>query len=226
MLLRAAPRLLAQITVDKPLGLTLADKKGNDGGVVVASVSGGGNAAKAGLKAGDTVLYTSSFFGDELWPADKASFTRTAINAKQNDVDFIILRGKQADEVNVKRLKARPSPPRFGRKLTAAQKARATHICLDWCVPQARARTCCSRWLPCICPATVLRVAVLSSRSFVLTCSLLCVARRAPFAADLSTSRHKTSPSCPVSGGTPGRARCRMPMSIFRNPRFMLSCSV
>jgi rubrerythrin len=28
-------------------------------------------------------------------------------------------------------LKARPSPPRFGRKLTAAQKARATHICLD-----------------------------------------------------------------------------------------------
>ena len=31
----------------------------------------------------------------------------------------------------MKRLKARPSPPRFGRKLTAAQKARATHICLD-----------------------------------------------------------------------------------------------
>jgi hypothetical protein len=178
--------------VDKPLGLTLADKKGSEGGVVVASVSGGGNAAKAGLKVGDTVLYTSSFFGDELWPADKAAFTRTAINAKQNDVDFVILRGnflraapaasllrllawvpaaalsrsacagvtgckgrtcrddgdarafltlvpccvathagKAADEINVKRLKARPSPPRFGRKLTEAQKARATHICLD-----------------------------------------------------------------------------------------------
>jgi len=59
------------------------------------------------------------------------AFSKTAINAKQNDVDFIILRGKAGDEINVKRLKARPSPPRFGRKLTAAQKARATHICLD-----------------------------------------------------------------------------------------------
>ena len=43
----------------------------------------------------------------------------------------IIIRGTAASEVNVKRLKARPSPPRFGRKLTAAQKARATHVCLD-----------------------------------------------------------------------------------------------
>ncbi|KAG4921584.1 hypothetical protein JHK86_050397 [Glycine max] len=31
-------------------------------------VDGGGNAARAGLKAGDQVLYTSSFYGDELWP--------------------------------------------------------------------------------------------------------------------------------------------------------------
>lgn len=91
----------------------------------------GGNAAKAGLKSGDTVLYTSSWFGDELWPADKLAFTKTAINAKANEVDFVVLRGKAGDEVNVKRLKARPSPPRFGRKLTAQQKARATHICLD-----------------------------------------------------------------------------------------------
>ncbi|KAG5094868.1 hypothetical protein JHK84_050456 [Glycine max] len=30
-------------------------------------VDGGGNAARAGLKAGDQVLYTSSFYGDELW---------------------------------------------------------------------------------------------------------------------------------------------------------------
>lgn len=49
----------------------------------------------------------------------------------QNDVDFVILRGKAGDEIDVKRLKSRPSPPRFGRKLTAQQKARATHICLD-----------------------------------------------------------------------------------------------
>jgi len=35
-------------------------------------VQPGGNAAKAGLKSGDTVLYTSSFFGDELWCAHSA----------------------------------------------------------------------------------------------------------------------------------------------------------
>ena len=106
----------------------------------------GGNASKAGLKSGDTVLYTSSFFGDELWPADKLAFTKTAINAKQNDVDFIVLRGKAGDEINVKRLKARPSPPRFGRKLSAQQKARATHICLDCgCVLRTPVDACSSR---------------------------------------------------------------------------------
>ena len=76
--------------MDKPLGVTIADKKGGEGGVVITGATG--NAAKAGLKVGDTVLYTSSFFGDELWPADKAAFTRTAINAKQNDVDFVSAR--------------------------------------------------------------------------------------------------------------------------------------
>ena len=60
-----------------------------------------------------------------------STHTTPAINAKQNDVDFVILRGKAGEEIDVKRLKARPSPPRFGRKLTAAQKSRATHICLD-----------------------------------------------------------------------------------------------
>ena len=64
-------------------------------------------------------------------PSDKLAFTRTAINACPNSVDFIVVRGKGADDVNVKRLPKRPSPPRFGRKLTAQQKARATHICLD-----------------------------------------------------------------------------------------------
>lgn len=34
-------------------------------------------------------------------------------------------------EVNVKRLPKKPTPPRFGRKLTAQQRERATHICLD-----------------------------------------------------------------------------------------------
>ncbi|XVE62231.1 hypothetical protein DITRI_Ditri06bG0101300 [Diplodiscus trichospermus] len=112
--------------VDKPLGLTLGQKQG--GGVVITAVDGGGNAAKAGLKAGDQVLYTSSFFGDELWPADKLGFTKTAIQAKPDSVYFVVNRGA---EVDVKRLTKRPAPPRFGRKLTEAQKARATHICLD-----------------------------------------------------------------------------------------------
>ncbi|KAI4378111.1 hypothetical protein MLD38_015639 [Melastoma candidum] len=115
-----------EVEVDKPLGLTLGQKPG--GGVVISAVEGGGNAARAGLKAGDQVLYTSSFFGDELWPADKLGFTKTAIQAKPDSVYFVVSRGA---EVDVKRLPKRPAPPRFGTKLTEAQKARATHICLD-----------------------------------------------------------------------------------------------
>lgn len=115
-----------EVEVDKPLGLTLGSKPG--GGVVITGVENGGNAAKAGLKAGDQVVYTSSFFGDELWPADKLGFTKTAIQAKPDSVYFVVSRGA---DVDVKRLPKRPAPPRFGRKLSEAQKARATHICLD-----------------------------------------------------------------------------------------------
>ncbi|KAK4433203.1 hypothetical protein Salat_1082500 [Sesamum alatum] len=115
-----------EVEVDKPLGLTLGQKQG--GGVVITAVENGGNAARAGLKAGDQVLYTSSFFGDELWPADKLGFTKTAIQAKPDSVYFVVSRGA---EVDVKKLPKRPAPPAFGRKLTEAQKARATHICLD-----------------------------------------------------------------------------------------------
>ncbi|PQM41253.1 uncharacterized protein Pyn_13350 [Prunus yedoensis var. nudiflora] len=113
--------------VDKPLGLTLGQKPG--GGVTITAVDGGGNAAKSGLKVGDQVIYTSSFFGDELWPADKLGFTKTAIQAKPDSVYFVVSRG--GAPVDVKRLPKRPAPPRFGRKLTETQKARATHICID-----------------------------------------------------------------------------------------------
>nr|BAK07366.1 predicted protein [Hordeum vulgare subsp. vulgare] len=92
-------------------------------------VESGGNAARAGLKSGDQVLYTSSFFGDELWPADKLGFTKTAIQAKPDSVYFVVSRG--GGDIDVKRLPKRPAPPRFGRKLSDSQKARATHICLD-----------------------------------------------------------------------------------------------
>ncbi|KAG6499612.1 hypothetical protein ZIOFF_039402 [Zingiber officinale] len=56
------------------------------------AVDSGGNAAKAGLRDGDQVLYTSSFFGDELWPADKLGFTKTAIQAKPDSVYFVVNR--------------------------------------------------------------------------------------------------------------------------------------
>nr|KAJ0194386.1 hypothetical protein LSAT_V11C800390060 [Lactuca sativa] len=78
-----------EVEVDKPLGLTLGPKPGAGGGVVITGVEGGGNAAKAGLKAGDQVIYTSSFFGDELWPADKLGFTKTAIQAVPDSVYFV-----------------------------------------------------------------------------------------------------------------------------------------
>uniref|UniRef100_A0A453RWM7 PDZ domain-containing protein n=1 Tax=Aegilops tauschii subsp. strangulata TaxID=200361 RepID=A0A453RWM7_AEGTS len=80
-----------EVEVDKPLGLTLGQKSG--GGVVITGVESGGNAARAGLKSGDQVLYTSSFFGDELWPADKLGFTKTAIQAKPDSVYFVVSRG-------------------------------------------------------------------------------------------------------------------------------------
>lgn len=38
------------------------------------------------------MLYTSSFFGDELWPADKLGFTKTAIQAKPDSVYFVVNR--------------------------------------------------------------------------------------------------------------------------------------
>ncbi|KAJ8554200.1 hypothetical protein K7X08_024878 [Anisodus acutangulus] len=123
---KAAAAKNIEVEVDKPLGLTLGPKQG--GGVVITGVEGGGNAARAGLKVGDQVVYTSSFFGDELWPADKLGFTKTAIQAKPDSVYFVVSRGVNVD---VKRLPKRPAPPQFGRKLTDAQKARATHICLD-----------------------------------------------------------------------------------------------
>ena len=114
--------------MEKPLGLTLAAGKTAQGGLVVKSASG--NAAKAGISPGDTVIYTSSFFGDELWPSDKLDFTRSAINAAPSPVTIVVVKGENTT-VDVKRLPKRPAPPRFGRKLTAAQKERATHICVD-----------------------------------------------------------------------------------------------
>lgn len=54
-----APPRPSQVEVEKPLGLTLEGRKPY--GVKVKSAKG--NAALAGIKPGDTVIYTSSFFG-------------------------------------------------------------------------------------------------------------------------------------------------------------------
>lgn len=48
-----------------------------------------GNAAKSGISVGDTIIYTSSFFGDELWPADKLGFARSALSAAPSPVCLV-----------------------------------------------------------------------------------------------------------------------------------------
>ncbi|KAL2349410.1 hypothetical protein Fmac_003410 [Flemingia macrophylla] len=136
-----------EVEVDKPLGLTLGQKSG--GGVVITAVDGGGNAAKAGLKTGDQVLYTSSFFGDELWPADKLGFTKTAIQAKPDSVYFVVNRFsvllstfvsfcyplKIASQYMVQLSDQHPTHQSIARGTTFSEsrenEARATHICLD-----------------------------------------------------------------------------------------------
>lgn len=64
------------------------------------------------------------------WPTDDLNFTRSALAAAPSPVVLVYVKGENTS-VNVKRLPKKPAPPRFGRKLTAAQKALATHICVD-----------------------------------------------------------------------------------------------
>ena len=89
-----------------------------------------GNAAKAGIQSGDTIIYTSSYFGDELWPADKLAFAQIAMQRAPSPVTLVYVRGENTS-IDVKRLNKKPAPPRFGRTLNSKQKERATHICVD-----------------------------------------------------------------------------------------------
>eukprot|EP00197_Chlamydomonas_leiostraca_P013639 CAMPEP_0202860668 /NCGR_PEP_ID=MMETSP1391-20130828/2301_1 /ASSEMBLY_ACC=CAM_ASM_000867 /TAXON_ID=1034604 /ORGANISM="Chlamydomonas leiostraca, Strain SAG 11-49" /LENGTH=260 /DNA_ID=CAMNT_0049539887 /DNA_START=23 /DNA_END=805 /DNA_ORIENTATION=- len=127
---QAAAKNQQQITVDvdKPLGLQLEQSNAPGGGLRVKSATG--NAAKAGIKTGDTIIMTSSFFGDELWAADKLSFTNSAVQAAPSPIAIVYVKGENTS-INVKRLGKRAAPARFGRKLTEGQKANATHICVD-----------------------------------------------------------------------------------------------
>jgi hypothetical protein len=70
--------------------LKLKESKAKGGGLVVEGVSG--NAAKSGIKPGDTIIYASSWFGDELWPTDKLSFTISAIQRAPSPVAFVYVR--------------------------------------------------------------------------------------------------------------------------------------
>jgi len=117
-----------QVEIDKPLGLRFRQSKSPGGGLEVTGANG--NAAKAGIKVGDTVIFTSSFFGDELWPADKLAFVNTTLQRAPSPVCIIYTQGENLD-YDVKRMPNKPAPKRFGKGLTAAQKERATHICID-----------------------------------------------------------------------------------------------
>merc|ERR550514_927887 len=117
-----------QVEIDKPTGLRLRQSRASGGGLEVAGSTG--NAAKAGIKTGDTVVLTSSFFGDELWPSDKLGFTQSALEACPSPAIIVYVKGSN-ETVNVKNLSPKPAPPRFGRRLTAEQKTMATHICID-----------------------------------------------------------------------------------------------
>lgn len=75
--------------MDKPLGLKFRQSRSEGGGLLVTEASG--NASKAGIKSGDTIIYTSSYFGDELWPADKLGFSKSAIERVFNFFYFNII---------------------------------------------------------------------------------------------------------------------------------------
>merc|ERR550514_1513282 len=117
-----------QVEIDKPTGLRLRQSKAPGGGLEV--IRSTGNAAKTGIKNGDTVVLTSSFFGDELWPSDKLGFTQSALEACPSPAVIVYVEGSN-ETVKVKNLSPKPAPRRFGRKLTNKQKALATQICID-----------------------------------------------------------------------------------------------
>jgi hypothetical protein len=63
----------------------------------------------AGIKPGDTIIYTSSWFGDELWPADSPNFVNTALERAPSPVYITYVRGENSD-IQVKRYQLLPRP--------------------------------------------------------------------------------------------------------------------
>lgn len=62
------------------------------GALVLGVQNVGGNASKSGIQKGDTVIYASSFFGDELWPTDSKGLTNSAISAAPSPVALVYVR--------------------------------------------------------------------------------------------------------------------------------------
>lgn len=63
-------------------------------------------------------------------PTSQQSFARSAIQAAPSPITLVLVKGENTS-VDVKRLVKKSAPPRFGRRLSATEKERATHICLD-----------------------------------------------------------------------------------------------
>merc|ERR1711920_922750 len=127
MILRNASKITIQqqfqVEIEKPTGLKLRQSRALAGGLNVVFSSG--NAAKADIKVGDTIVFTSSFFGDELWPSDKLGFTQSALEACPSPAVIVFVKGSNSS-VNVRNLGIKPAPRRFGRKLTSEQKENAS----------------------------------------------------------------------------------------------------
>lgn len=86
-IIRVDTLIMLPLIVFCACSLKLKESKAKGGGLVVEGVSG--NAAKSGIKPGDTIIYASSWFGDELWPTDKLSFTISAIQRAPSPVAFV-----------------------------------------------------------------------------------------------------------------------------------------
>ncbi|XBI00435.1 hypothetical protein VPH35_129463 [Triticum aestivum] len=109
-----------EVEVDKPLGLTLGQKSG--GGVVITEgmqqEQGSSRVTKCSIQAASSVMNCGR---QTSWDSPRQP-------SKQSQTLYTLWGG---GDIDVKRLPKRPAPPRFGRKLSDSQKARATHICLD-----------------------------------------------------------------------------------------------
>jgi hypothetical protein len=86
---------LFETTVARPLGLQLEERDGD--GVVVVLVYDGGNAALAGIEAGDRIVATSASLGDAMWEKRTVDGVLAAIRTRvDGKVRLRVARGSAA----------------------------------------------------------------------------------------------------------------------------------